>query len=137
MPPNLCFTAKQTPESGGYVEPLDGDFCAYPQPATSRVSAKSARPHQMPRLSADGPPHASHVRVDLGHEACIYLSMYLTIYHDYMHLPMGVPILRCLWCLQHALRRAIWVIILEQGTLSPLWNVLVNGEWLAQHFCPF
>ena len=34
------------------------------------------------------------------------------------------------------LRCAIWVFIPEQGTLYPL-CVVLNGEWLLQHFRPF
>ena len=69
----------------------------------------------------------------------------------YIVLGMGDPEREICWCalgariwgvlvlrhLRHALRRAIWVIILEQGTLYPLRTALLNGEWSSQHCCPF
>ena len=34
------------------------------------------------------------------------------------------------------LRRTIRVISVEQGTLYPLWAVILNGGCISQHFCP-
>ena len=85
------------------------------------------------------PPHETHV-VDVLRQGglspsdsptgVVYRFMVTCVLVGTRILHPAVPILR-------RLQRATGVIIIEQGELYPLRTILLNGEWLSQHFCPF